>query len=229
MLRLVTFNAWSVGNRDLRDNLLDLAEDAERPEVIACQEMKRYRGGLRGYVRVALDEGHPENANCVLFVRRNVELLRVGFLRVDGPAWVGPKHGTKHPPRVFPWVIVEHEDVRFEVMDVHRTPGGPYPHIKVNGESWKAEHNDLLAWGTRREAKQPGRPRIIIGDQNNRKLDLRQRSISDLAARLDGTLAMRGIDGAIGVNAKIRARKMPDLYGSDGHHPVIVNVRPKEM
>ena len=230
-MRAVAFNVWS-GQRpdDLRDNLLDLVEDAELPEVLALQECKNFRGTIHGYRRVALDTGHRENANTILLVRNTTRILKAKYLRVDGPVWIGPKHGIKHPPRVFPWIVAQDPggDI-FDIMGIHRTPGGPYPHIKVNAESWAAEDRELAAWFARREARAPGRPRVALGDWNNRTIDLRDLSVRDLAKRVGADLRLKGIDGALVVNATSRrARKLPSLYGSDGHRPVIVTARPKE-
>lgn len=235
ILRTVSFNAWSAGNRNLRHRLCDLVEDAGGPDVIACQEMKNYRGSIPGYRRVALDEGHRENANCVLFVSRRLTLVREGYVRVGGPEWVGPKHNLRHPPRVFPWAVVESQDgQRFDVMSAHRVWTGPFR--RRNMGAWRAEDAALVGWVGRRQAKHPGRLMVVNADWNGRTFDLRRYGLPDLAERLRRlpgvrgvALAVKGIDGALVVNgAHVGVRKLPGRYGSDGHRPVLTTATRKE-
>lgn len=224
-LDVVTFNAWT-GNRDLRGNLIDLADDTHKPHAIVLQEVKGWDGTIPGYERVADDNSHPEAASTVILVRsRGVDILATSFLRVDGPRWVGPKHGEVHEPRVFPRVSIAAAGFETDLLGVHRTPGGPYPNIKVNGESWAAEDRAIEAWFARRRDRNPDRVQAAVGDQNDRATDFRDRSVRHLSKRVSGRLLLKGIDGAIIAGAKGKARRLPGKYGSDAHRPVHLTLK----
>lgn len=220
-LRLVTFNVW-VGQspRVLRGNLNRLAMDTNYPHVLALQEAKRYDGSISGYQRVAAKGDHPDAQSSILLVRDDVEVVTQRHVYVAGPWWKGPKHGELHPPRTFPAASLEWDLRRWEVMDIHRT-GKSW-----SKESWLAEDRDIYGWNLLREQRTVCRPRIYLGDWNARATMLGRTSPRGLARRMNGTLALRGIDGAIGVNVKrITAKKLSDHYGSDAHRPVLIEVK----
>lgn len=233
-LDVVTHNIW-VGNKDPRGNLIRLRDDTAaitgtRPHAIVLQEAKRFRGTIPGYDRHACDEHGDECRSTVVLVRdRGVDVTRARFLHVDGPDWVGPKHGDPHEPRTFPDLTLEvhdeHGDQRWDLLGVHRTPGGPNPHIAVNGRSWAAEHDEIVGWADHRQERHEGRPFLIVGDHNDRAGTLEPRSLGRLAADIDATAKMRGIDGALVHGARATAEELPGRYGSDGHQPVIIRAR----
>lgn len=224
-LTLVTFNGW-VGNPDWRANLTLLANDTDRPHVLALQEAYRFGGTIRGYRRLACSHRDDNDAqSTIVLVRDDVPVTRHRCLHVDGPDWIGPKHGIRHDPRTFRDLTVEVDGTRFDVLAVHRTPGGPQPGIKANAASWAAEDAEIVSWATRREARHPDRPQVVIGDHNGRTGDDRPLGIGDLAARLGAVARLRGIDGALVAEAgKVTARKLDGRYGSDAHEPVVVTV-----
>lgn len=223
-MRIVTFNAW-VGQdpRDLAQHLEELAHDTDRPEVIAVQEAKRYGGSIPGYERVAASMKHLEDRSCLLLVRRRgVKIHRERELRIVGPWWTGP-HGDRHPPRVYPGVGIETPEGRAVVLNVHRTP------IRNSGKpgvagSWAAEHVQLRAWLNDRTTH----PAAAVGDWNGRESDTEPMSVSDLAQQTRTDLRLRGIDGALTKGFEGRTRKLDQKYGSDGHHPVVVDLRWKD-
>lgn len=223
-LDLVTFNVW-VGQKPdaLRRNLIRLAEDLDRPDVMVLQEAGRFQGSIPGYERFEVESGRPEADSTILLIRRRgVDIRRDRSIEVDGPNWVGPKHGKIHQPRDYPGTSLHADCQTWDVLGVHRTPGGP---SSRNSGSWAAEHRELRKWCARLERNRPKRPAIIIGDQNDRRSNDEPRSISALAEEVGGHLVMRGIDGAILLNAKaIEVRELDSLYGSDVHHPVYMRV-----
>lgn len=229
-LRVVTFNVW-VGQApsQLRRNLIELANDTGRPHVIALQEAKRFGGTIPGYCRIDSETFRREAKSNVLLVRNaDVTVHRYHEVAVQGPMWKGPKHGLEHPPRIFPGTTVEVDDQRWDVLDVHRTPGGPTSSVKSNRRaSWAAEDRDLESWLDSRWERHPERPALVVGDHNNRVFDRNKLSISDLARRTECNLAVLGIDGALFRNCTVKARKLDRLYGSDGHRPVVIDARTK--
>lgn len=223
-LRLVTFNGWS-GNRDWRGNLADLADDASMPEVIATQETYRWDGTIPGYDRHAVTEpGNKRAGNCVLFVRqRGVTICRERDIDVEGPGWVGPKHGIAQPPRDFPAlsILTEEDEQRWDVVNVHRTWTG---NLRRNMGSWSAEHRALIAFADRRHHAAPGRPLVMLGDWNGGKSDPRPLAVSGLAKAIGADVHLKRIDGALTRDCQVRVKRMAGGYGSDGHHPVIVTL-----
>lgn len=223
-LRLVTFNGWS-GNRDWRGNLTDLADDTSMPHVIATQETYRFDGNVPGYERHDITEpGNPRAGNCVLFVRhRGVTICRERDIDVEGPGWVGPKHGIQQPPRDFTGlsILTEEDGQRWDVLNVHRT----WTHnLRTNMGAWAAEHRELVDFADRRHRAAPGRPLVMLGDWNGRKSDPRPLSVSGLAKAIGADVRLRRIDGALTRDCEGRAKRLPGRYGSDGHHPVLVTL-----
>lgn len=219
-LRVVTFNAYSAGNKAIRDNLCDLIEDAGRPEVVALQEAWRLDGSVPGYRRVGDQGSSREVGSSIALVRLDVEVTRERVYRV-GPGWSW--QGNKRAPREFVDFTVAHDGMRWDFLATHRTPGGPYAGIKGNRASWAAEDRAIDAWFDRREDRED-RPKACLADHNGRAGDLRARGIGDLARRVGAKAALRGIDGALVTDARARTRKMKGRYGSDAHHPVIVDL-----
>lgn len=222
-LRVATFNVW-VGQSPARleENLTRLAKDTDRPHVIALQEAKRYNGTIRGYVRHAVAEpGNPEADNCVLLIRKDVTIHRDRDIDVDGPVWVGPKHGLVHPSKDFPALTIGVDGQRWDVVDVHRAWTGG---LRRNLGAWRAEHEALIGFADRRHHKTPDRPLVMAGDWNNRASDPRPLGVAALAEHVGGRLLMRGIDGALVRGCTGRAKELGDKYGSDGHHPVVITL-----
>lgn len=226
-LVLVTHNVGSrtgpeTPNSDpdqLRDNLARLAGDIEPrlPHVLALQEATRLRHAIHGYQRVAIDfPDHPDDLGCQLLVRDDVEVIRRRLVAVGGPWWTGPKHGLRHPPKVFVGATVELRGQRWDVLSVHRVWTGPHHR---NADTWRAERDALMSWIPDRAERDHGtRPVITLGDWNDRG-----DGMAPLVRSTGGQLAMRGIDGALGVNCHLKAHKLDDRYGSDGHEPVVVS------
>lgn len=225
-LHLVTFNMW-VGNKDPKGNLEALADDLNYPDVIAVQEGRRFDRVPRRYVRyVVEEEGNPEADSCILFVHQSLNVPIVRNLQVDGPDWIGPKHGLVHPPRDFPGLTVEKDDFKWDILNVHRTWTGG---LRKNMGAYRAEHDNLLAYAARRFDAQPHRPLVFLGDWNSRKHDPRPLAVSGLAKRMGADeVLIRGIDGALVRNARGWATKLDQKYGSDGHRPVEISLRSKE-
>jgi hypothetical protein len=222
-LRIVTHNIW-VGQPPARarENLSRLARNTKMPHVLALQEARRFNGSIKGYDRYAVEEsGNPEADNCVLLVREDVEVFRDRSIDVIGPVWIGPKHDIPHPPRDFPGRSLRVEGERVDVLNVHRTPGGPWSRVAA---SWRAEHAALMKWADQRDEEAPDRPLAMVGDHNGRAGDPRKFGLPDLAKRIDGKLLMKGIDGAIIRGCTGKAVELDDKYGSDGHHPVLLTL-----
>lgn len=223
-LTVVTFNGW-VANPDWRGNVHWLANDTDRPHAIVAQEAKRFHGTIRGYTRHACDRKGPRHRECgstIVLVRNDVRVTRERYLHVDGPDWRGPKHGLRHNPRTFPDLTLKADGQKWDLLAVHRTPGGPEGYAVA---SWTAEHREIVAWADRRAHRRKPRPLLVVGDHNDRKGGRHVLGLSGLADDIDADLAVRGIDGALIVRAKGRARELDDYYGSDAHQPVVVTAR----
>lgn len=226
-MRGVTWNAWVGQSADeLIENAGELLRDTGFPVVLATQETWRLRRPIPGYKRFAADGGHPENASCQLHVRRGVKVLNDFFLRPGGPNWVGPKHGLVHPPRVFPGVTLVHAKQLWDVVCLHRVPGGPDALPMRNREAWRHEDERLQAFADHRARRRPERNLLLLGDWNNGAGDRSPLSVRDLAKRIDAEMALEEVDGALvrGHEGKVRTRKLSGRYGSDNHEPVVVSV-----
>jgi hypothetical protein len=221
-LRIVSHNAYSAGNPGgIRDHLIDLAEDAERPEVICVQEGWRHDGAIPGYVRVGNAAGDRETGSTFALVRHDVPIVRQRVTRV-GPGWVW--NGNRRRAREMVDFTVAHDGIRWDVLATHRTPGGPLAGIVGNRDSWAAEDRHVAEWFAVRSRNRPDRPMANVADQNGRAFDLRPRGIGDLARRVGARAAMCGIDGALVRGAKAKARRMKRKYGSDKHYPVVIDL-----
>lgn len=227
LLWLVTHNVGSRTGPDtpnsdpdqLRDNLAQLARDTGHPHVLALQEATRLRRPIHGYQRVAIDfPDHPDDLGCQLLVRDDVDVIRRRLVPVGGPWWTGPKHGLRHPPKVFVGATVAIERQRWDVLSVHRVWTGPHHR---NADTWRAERTALMEWIPARAQHDNGhRPVVAAGDWNDRGEAMRP-----LVHATGGQLAMRGIDGALAVHAQLRVHKLDSRYGSDGHEPVVARVQ----
>ena len=137
-----------------------------------------------------------------------------------GPWCTGPKHGIRHPPKLFVGATIEHGGQRWDLLSIHRCWTGG---MRRNTEAWEAEHQALRSWCDARRDRWPGRPIVLAGDWNGRRADIGRHSIGQLAHQTGGRLTMRGIDGALTIGvATVTARRLTRLYGSDGHRPVAV-------
>ena len=222
VLRLVTHNLWvGQSNRSARRNLGRLAGDTDRPHVLALQEAHRFDGTIPGYRRIGVETKlHRDDGDCVLLVRNDLPVIRPRLVQVGDPWWTGPKHGLRHPPHVFVGATIDHGGHRWDVLSVHRCWTG---RGKRNLGAWRAEHTALRRFLRERASRNRGqRPVIALGDWNAGATEL-----EDLAQDVlkPAQLAMRGIDGALVINATAAADKLDGRYGSDGHHPVAVTVR----
>lgn len=221
-LRLVTFNEY-VGQsaRRAARNLAQLARDTDHPHAMALQEARRFTHSIPGYRRVAVDTVlAPDDGDCVLLVRDDVEVVKERQVPVGPPGWIGP-HGDSHPPHIFVGATLETEGRRWDVLDVHRCWGMRH---QRNMPTWRAEHAALMRWLRDRASRERGRrPVVALGDWNAGAEDL-----SPLAHDVGRVcqLAMRGVDGALAINATAAVHELGEKYGSDAHHPVVVTVRP---
>ena len=223
-LTIVTFNA-NQGLDTLRDNLIRLAEDTGQPHVIALQEVKNFSGTIPGYHRVVAQPtaDNREADNCALLLRRDVAVGRERHLLVKGGAW---RWHRPHPPRVYAAATIEADGRRWDVMSVHRIPGGPLAGIKENRPAWAAEHSAIEARVLKR-AELAGHPQVLAGDWNDRADNDHPLSVGSLADRIEGQLVLpkRGIDGVIAVGCRVvDVEKLAEKYGSDAHRPVVITL-----
>lgn len=218
-LPMVTWNASVTQPMpELRANLSAMLHDSGA-WVAALQEAKRLNVTVPGFHRIAAPARHPREGadSCQLLVRRGIGVVRRFVVNVQGPDWRGPHQGVMHDPRVFVGGVLSWHAVRFDVLCVHRVPGGH----RVNEEAYAAEHAAIVDWCRTRATQHPHRPRILLGDWNADARDSRPMSPSKLAAQVGGRLVLRGIDGAILINCQPdNTRKLPRKYGSDTHRPV---------
>ena len=216
-LTWASHNIHSVGQspEEMRRNLLCLVDEVEAElnaglDVLALQEAKRFDGTLPGFRRIAKDEGHDEHSNNVLLVRRGLEVTRTFFVEPGGPDWIGPKHGDRHPPRVFPGVRLRKDRQPWAVLDVHGIPNRSRNPVAAGAE-WAA----LTEWynGRRR-----GLPVLGLGDWNGRRTDI---SMLRFARRTKSRLYLKGIDGAVARDCRVKGLvELDGLFGSDAHQPV---------
>lgn len=225
-LSVVTFNVSATQRGDqLRANLPRMIVDAGTPKVVALQEAYGLHASVPGYrlvgARGEAAGGRPDALGCQLLVRDGVPIARRWILRVEGPWWVGPHQGHKHPPRVYVGVTVESGGRRWDVLDVHRVPGG----FARNREAYVAEDRALLGWVLDRREEHPHRPIVLPGDWQHPPTEHDRLRPWDVARRIGGHMAFAGIDGVISTGAKpTRTRELPGLYGSDSHQPVRVDL-----
>lgn len=218
-LSALTWNPH-IGRADELGHLLPrVLEDAGWPVVVSLQEVWDWSGKVPGYRRVWANPvafPHHEARGVQLLVRkRGARVRSSGASQVDGQVWIGPVHGRTHPPRTYPWAIVKHDGLLWPVVGVHRCPGGPTAARERNRRAWRDEHRLLVDWADWR----PDGPLVFLGDHNNRATDSAPLSVSGLASRIGGSLALERIDGGVLRGCAGRAETMPDSYGSD-HRPV---------
>lgn len=224
VLRTLTWNPHIGRGDELSRVLPGVLEDARWPHVVSLQEVWDWSGKVDGYRRVQASPvhfPHHEARGVQLLVRKErVRLRGSGAQQVDGGVWIGPVHGRPHPPRVYPRATVVRDGVVWDVIGVHRCPGGPDAERDRNRDAWADEHRLLVEWSDRR----PRGPFVLLGDHNNHAGDTDPLSVSGLASRIGGMVALERIDGAVvrGVGSAM-ATTMPDYYGSD-HRPVAVRL-----
>lgn len=229
-LDVLTHNVW-VGQRgpELLDSLRRLLDDHDYPEVVSLQEATGLHSAPKGYRRHALDRGHRDHSSCQLLVREDLEIVRRHFIRPDGPTWYGPKHGLAHPPRVFPGVAVRYQRQVWDVLDVHRVPGGCHGDCAQNLDAYDAEHAALVRYAQRRAGLRHPRPLVMLGDWNNGTHDNHDTGVRALADRIGARCYLEGIDGALVRGATATdVRKHAHLYGSDSHRPVSMTLTAQE-
>lgn len=103
VVRILAWNVWR--GQDPLDVQVEVATmiDHQQPHVVFLFEAYRCRdalGTIPGYRRFQ-GRGIGEAAACAALVRRDVTVLRGGWLRMSHP-WHGPKHGRRHDGRVWP-------------------------------------------------------------------------------------------------------------------------------
>ena len=226
-MRLVSHNVW-VGQRPrrLRKNLAALARDTGNPLGILTQEAMRLDRAIDGYRRLhaPLPAGHPDDLDMQLLVREDVTIIAPRFVPAGGPWWTGPKHGRKHPPKLFLGATLEHESRRFDVLNVHRCWTG---RGRRNMASWRSEHETLTDWLLTRAARDDGtRPVYAIGDWNGNPKDRGYAvTVGELAEDAGAKAAFRGIDGALAINGTVsRFYELEQRFGSDGHNPLVFDL-----
>lgn len=229
-LDIATLNVW-VGQRgpDLMDNLRMMLDDLDYPEVVGLQEAIGLHEAPKGYRRHALDRGHRDNHSCQLLVRDDLEMVRRHFVRPDGPTWYGPKHGLAHPPRVYAGAAVRYQRQVWDVLDVHRVPGGCHGDRAQNLDAYDAEHDALVRYAQRRANLNKPRPLVMLGDWNNGTHDNHDTGVRALADRIGARTYLIGVDGAL-----VRGATASDVhllnkpYGSDSHRPVAMTLTAQE-
>jgi hypothetical protein len=124
-----------------------------------------------------------------------------------------------HPPHCYPGVGIETREGRAVILGVHRVPSR-----RVNVEAWQAEHRDLRSWGRART-----RPIVMGGDWNGRASETDPFSVPTLADEIGAETHLRGIDGYLTRGFTVGpVRKLDRRYGSDAHHPVVIDLEWKE-
>lgn len=225
-LDVVSHNVY-VGQspRSVRTNLERLVIDLDHPHAIALQEAWRFSGTIAGYDRVPLASppDHAEDRNCVLLVRDDVTIVRPREVDVEGGDWYGLEHRRWHPPRRFNGATLETPDgVRWDVLVVHRVAWN----LTANAHPYRLEDRALVEWVDSRLERHPTRTVALVGDWNSRRGDPRRTfGVVGLAKRLEAIPAVKGVDGALVVNAGTRGlRKLAGRYGSDAHRPVTLTL-----
>jgi hypothetical protein len=209
----------------LRLNVTRLLRDTHA-DVAMLQEAERFNGTVPGYRRWAADEHpRPEAGMCVILYRKELRVVRRGLMVIEGPDWVGPKHGLRHPPRIFPWLALEDPEAgpAWYLLNVHRTWVGDEWR---NLGSWTAEDHQLERWADRRMAGHPERPLGMFGDWNGSERDRHPLSVSSLARRTGTTPNLIGVDGGLVRAAKAHARRLTRSYTTErpAHHPVVTDL-----
>jgi hypothetical protein len=85
---------------DLAVTLANLI-DRHEPHLVALSEAYKARGVLGavpGYRRVQGLSPFGESRDCAVLIRRDLTVIRKGFLFMKEP-WIGPKHGLRKKPR----------------------------------------------------------------------------------------------------------------------------------
>lgn len=234
-----TFNAWigqdatdDDGPRDLRDNVRRVVADAGdvlgAPLVALClQEVWDWDGTIPGFIpiRARLEDFGAEGRSTQWLIRDDAEILHTGFRQVPGGDWTW--NGNRKQPRVFPRVVIRWDRQVWDLVGVHRIPGGPEPAIDLNRTGWNAEHTMLDTWQARIADNRRGEVRALFGDWNAAE-DERPGypySIASLAESVNAEAALRHIDGALVAGAGVRdLQRLENKYGSDGHHPVVMTL-----
>lgn len=203
----------------VRENIEQLIEDTSEPKIVSLQEASEFHGTVKNYTRVA-PIGSPDDENCVILVRNDLRIERLHMVDVDGPDWVGPKHGKVHPPHIFPGVTVfdgspSGHDQYWVFLNVHRLSNRDR-----NPEACRHEMQALTEWALRRPRH---RPLVMNGDWNGRHTDP---DLKQFAVQADLDFNLHGIDGAMTRNVEVlKLNKLSKLYGSDVHEPVLLTMK----
>lgn len=215
----VTWNPHIGRADELRELVARLVVMADTPAIVTLEEVWDWHGTIPGYRRVAADPRrfpHREARSTIHLVRRKgVRLWSHGARQVDGPEWIGPVHGKVHPPRVYPRATIRVDRQRWDVVGVHRTPGGPDAHREANRRSWRAEHDALVEWS---DDRAQARPFLLVGDHQAAP-DRHPFGHEALARDIGGEAKLRGPDGVIGRSCQLRHVERLAALGSD-HHAV---------
>lgn len=227
-VRTLTWNPHIGRADELTGVLGDLLSDTRWPHLVSLQEVWDWSGTVPGYRRVEADRvrfPHHEARGIILLVRkRGVRVRRTGARQVDGGVWIGPVHGRPHPPRVFPRASIRADGASWDFIGVHRCPGGPNALRDRNRQAWDDEHRLLVEWHEDFMASHPDRPLAFLGDHNDHEGDDHKLSVSGLASRIGGMVALERIDGAVVRDVRsVTTTTIEDFYGSD-HRPVLVNL-----
>lgn len=201
-------------------------DDRFSPDAFVLQESARLQGRtLRGFETIEdTNPRHRDDGNNRVLVRKGLRIGDVPHLvQVKAPNWRGPKHGLEHPPRLFVGTPMRGEPRgdRFNVLSIHRMPGGPTSRLPGGQANWAAEHDAIVSYARQHD----GSPLVLGADWNCRVTNRHPLSVTGLARRIRGVLGVKGIDGVITRGFKrVRVRRLLRRYGSDGHRPVVVDL-----
>lgn len=188
---------------------------AHHPQVIELSEATRLYGRLGGLGYTVLQRKptrdhrglQSEDGDTAILVARGVHVDRVDVLRMRKP-WRGPKAGIWHEPRTYLGIVFRCDGTTWKLGGFHL----PFQRGPV-AESVAAERR----YSTR---TLPGRPVIVLGDQNLPRASFRGR----VARPAHSAVAGYGVDLAGFRNAHLRYAKRLPWHGSD-HHPVLMSFR----
>lgn len=188
--------------REIRDGI--------HPQVIELSEATRMYGHLDGLGyrviqrRPVRNYGtyQTEDANKAILVAAGVRLDRVDVM-VGKECWRGPKAGIMHEPRTQLGVVVTWQGESWKLGAFH----GPFGRRAVN---------EFVATEVRYSLRTvPGRPVIIVGDQNLSRAAFTERVAKPTGSRVAGN----SVDLAAYRNVRLISVRVLAWHGSD-HRPV---------